>query len=173
MQAINWILRFLGLAFLMLFQVLVLNKLNVSQYIHPYVYPMFIILLPFTTPKWVIMPLAFLVGFTIDMFTNTAGMHAAACVFIAYSRPWLIKAYTPITGYESISAPSVSELGVVWFALFTSTCILLHHIVYFLLQIFWMQDIGFLLGKILFSTIVSTTLIVIFAFLFTKRKSIR
>lgn len=80
--------------------VLVLNKLNVSVYIHPYVYPMFLILLPFETPKWIMLPLAFAVGITIDMFNNTAGMHAAACVFIAYARPWLIKAYTPITAMK-------------------------------------------------------------------------
>ncbi|MBP8917810.1 MAG: hypothetical protein KBG70_13775, partial [Chitinophagales bacterium] len=62
MQTINWILRFLGLIFLILFQVLVLNKLNVSTYIHPYIYPMFIILLPFETPKWLLLPLAFFAG---------------------------------------------------------------------------------------------------------------
>jgi rod shape-determining protein MreD len=170
MQAINWILRLVGLIFLILFQVLVLNKLNVSTYIHPYVYPMFIILLPFETPRWLILPLAFVVGFSIDMFNNTAGMHAAACVFIAYARPWLIKRYTPITGYENVNAPSLSELGVVWFALFTLTVIFIHHSIYYFLQVFWMNDVGYLLLKIFLSTLVSTLLIVIFAFLFAKRK---
>lgn len=173
MLAINWILRFVGLIFLILFQVLVLNKLNVSTYIHPYVYPMFIILLPFDTPRWVLLPLAFLVGFSIDMFNNTAGMHAAACVFIAFSRPWLINRYTPITGYENINAPSLSELGAVWFALFTLTIIFIHHSIYYLLQVFWMNDLGYLIVKILLSTLVSTLLIVIFAFLFAKRKTKR
>ena len=170
MQAINWILRLVGLIFLILFQVLVLNKLNVSTYIHPYVYPMFIILLPFETPRWLILPLAFAVGFSIDMFNNTAGMHAAACVFIAFARPWLIKRYTPITGYEIVNAPSLSELGVVWFALFTLTVIFIHHSIYYFLQVFWMNDVGYLLLKIFLSTLVSTLLIVIFAFLFAKRK---
>lgn len=173
MQAINWILRFVGLIFLILFQVLVLNKLNVSVYIHPYVYPMFLILLPFETPKWIMLPLAFAVGITIDMFNNTAGMHAAACVFIAYARPWLIKAYTPITGYENVSSPSISQLGVVWFALFTLTVIFIHHTIYYLLQIFVLNDLGFLFLKIVLSTLVSTLLIVIFAFLFAKRKANR
>ena len=170
MQAINWILRLVGLIFLILFQVLVLNKLNVSTYIHPYVYPMFIILLPFETPRWMILPLAFAVGFSIDMFNNTAGMHAAACVFIAFARPWLIKRYTPITGYENVNAPSLSELGVVWFALFTLTVIFIHHSIYYFLQVFWMNDVGYLLLKIFLSTLVLTLLIVIFAFLFAKRK---
>ncbi len=170
MQIINWILRFIGLIFLILFQVLVLNKLNVSTYIHPYVYPMFIILLPFGIPKWVLLPLAFLAGISIDMFSNTGGMHAAACVFIAFIRPGLIKAYTPVTGYESITKPSISELGVLWFALFTATIILIHHTIYYLLQVWWMKDIGYLLLKIFLSASISTLLIVIFAFLFSRRK---
>ncbi len=170
MQTINWILRFLGLAFLILFQVLVLNELNVSTYIHPYIYPMFIILLPFETPKWLLLPLAFFAGLSIDLFMVTGGMHAAACVFIAFIRPQLIKFYTPITGYENVTSPSLSELGVVWFSLFALTIIFIHHSIYFLLQVFWMNDIGYLLLKIILSTAISTLLIIIFAFLFSKRK---
>lgn len=170
MQAINWVLRFLGLVFLILFQVLVLNKLSVSTYVHPYVYPMFILLLPFDTPKWLMLPLAFGIGLTIDMFNNTAGMHASACVFIAFIRPQLIKFYTPITGYESVTAPSISQLGVIWFSLFTVTMILIHHLIYFMLQVFWIHAPGFLIMKVLFSTGVSTALIIILAFLFAQRK---
>lgn len=170
MQSINWVIRFLGLVFLILFQVLVLNKLNVSTYVHPYVYPMFILLLPFDTPKWLMLPLAFLIGLTIDMFNNTAGMHASACVFIAFIRPQLIKFYTPITGYESVTAPSISQLGVIWFSLFTVTMIFIHHLIYYMLQVFWIHDPGFLILKVLFSTGVSTALIIILAFLFAQRK---
>ncbi len=131
---------------------------------------MFIILLPFNMPKWLLLPLAFLTGFSMDLFMLTGGMHAAACVFIAFIRPYLIKFYTPITGYESVSTPSLSELGVVWFTLFTITTIFIHHSIYFLLQVFWLNDIGYLLLKIIFSTLISTLLIVIFAFLFSSRR---
>ncbi|MEZ5014130.1 MAG: hypothetical protein R2794_07550 [Chitinophagales bacterium] len=165
MQAFNWILRFFGLLLLIAFQVLVLNRLNVNSYIHPYVYPMFLLLLPFDTPKWVLMPLAFLVGITIDMFSNTPGMHAAACVAIAYFRPGLIKFYTPVAGYENMNGPNLLQLGVIWFLLYTSTMILIHHTIYYLLQVFWMGDILFLLLKILLSALISTLLITILAFL--------
>ena len=170
MQAINWTLRILGLIFLILFQVLVLSKLNVSIYVHPYVYPMFLILLPFDTPRWLNLIVAFLVGLTIDMFTNTYGMHAAASVFIAFARPRMIKVFTPITGYEGVNAPSISELGIIWYTFFTATMILLHHTVYFMISIFWTQNFSFVLLEILMSTLFSTLLIVILAFLFANRK---
>ncbi|HMU70478.1 MAG TPA: hypothetical protein PKC38_10725, partial [Chitinophagales bacterium] len=64
----------------------------------------------------------------------------------------------------------ISELGVIWFTMFTATTILLHHAVYFLIQLFSINDLGFLMIRIGLSTVVSTLLIVILAFLFAKRK---
>lgn len=63
---------------------------------------------------------------------------------------------------------------MVWFALFTLTVIFIHHTIYYLLQIFVLNDLGFLFLKIVLSKLlVSTLLIVIFAFLFAKRKANR
>lgn len=174
MPVINWVIRFFALGLLILFQVLVLNALNVSPYIHPYVYPMFLLAVPFDTPRWIYLPLAFGVGLLIDMFTNTPGMHAAACVFIAYIRPWVIKIFTPVTGYENVNLPSIGELGFVWFLLFTVTLIFIHHLVYYLLFIFSNSHyIGYAVLNAITSTIVSTLLIVILAYLFTPRKAKR
>jgi len=170
MQTINWILRFAGLLFLLMFQVLVLNKLNINTYIHPYVYPMFLLLLPFAMPRWATLPLGFIVGLLVDMFNNTPGMHAAACVLMVFVQPRIVKFFTPITGYENVESPSISQLGLIWFTLFTVCNILIHHTMYYLLQVFWLKDIGFLVLKILFSTLVSTALIIILAFLFAQRK---
>ncbi len=131
---------------------------------------MFLIMLPFDTPKWVFLPLAFLVGLTIDIFTNTGGMHAAACVLIAFTRPSFIRIFTPVTSYEGISAPSIAQLGFVWYLLFTLTLIFVHHAIYFCIQIFWMKDPFFLLSKIFISTAVSTLLIIILTYLFTSKR---
>jgi rod shape-determining protein MreD len=171
MPIFSGIIRFLGLIMLLLFQVLVLNDLHAGPYIHPYVYPMFIIMLPFRTPDWLLMIFAFAVGITVDMFSNTPGMHAAASVAMAYFRPVFVKIYTPITGYEKVSAPSISELGFIWFLLFSLTLIFIHHAIYFLILIFWPHHLGQLFLKILLSTLVSTLLTVILAYLFSGRKA--
>ncbi len=147
-----------------------LSDLNVSSYVHPYIYPMFLIMLPFNTPKGVLLSLAFLVGLTIDTFTNTGGMHAASSVFIAFTRPWFIKIFTPVTGYEGISAPSVAQLSFVWYLLFTLTLIFVHHAIYFCIQIFWMKDPLFVLLKIIMSTAVSTLLIILLTYLFASKR---
>src|ERR1043166_5543145 len=91
------ILRFI---LLVLFQVLVIKNIELGRFINPFVYVLFIIVLPFETPKWMLLLIPFLTGITIDMFYDTSGMHAAACVFMAYIRPGVLKLFSPRDGYE-------------------------------------------------------------------------
>ncbi|MFZ4059415.1 MAG: rod shape-determining protein MreD, partial [Ferruginibacter sp.] len=64
---------------LILLQVLVFNNMHLNGYINPYVYVLFILLLPFETPQWLLLISAFLLGFGVDLFSDTMGMHTAAC----------------------------------------------------------------------------------------------
>ena len=73
--------------FLILVQVWVLNHVQWNGYINPYIYVLFVLLLPLETPSWLVMVLAFVSGATMDMFSNTGGIHAAASVFTAFARP--------------------------------------------------------------------------------------
>ncbi|MBC8173360.1 MAG: rod shape-determining protein MreD [Chitinophagales bacterium] len=170
MQAINWILRFVGLAFIIAFQVLVLNNLELGMYIHPYVYPMFILLLPLNMPRWLLLPLAFLTGLIVDMFNNTPGMHASASVVIAFLRPSILNLLTPPTGYEAVESPNIRYLGVTWYTIFVLIMIFIHHIVYFFVEMMSFKNFGYTGLKIVLSGIISALLILILTFLFTSRK---
>src|SRR5690554_1934845 len=82
-----------GFMFLMLAlaQVLIFNQIHFGGYITPFVYILFIMLLPLHSPRYLLMISGFLLGLTIDVFSNTLGMHAAATVFIAYVRPFILR----------------------------------------------------------------------------------
>ncbi|MCU0363051.1 MAG: rod shape-determining protein MreD, partial [Bacteroidales bacterium] len=60
---INTLLKF-GSAFLLLIlaQVLVFNNIQFSGFINPYVYVLFILLLPLAVPGWLLLLLAFITG---------------------------------------------------------------------------------------------------------------
>ena len=81
------ILRF---CIIILLQVLILNKITLRWWSEPsgfpvfipYVYPLFILLLPFETPVWALLIMGFILGTTVDSFMNTAGMHAFATVVL-------------------------------------------------------------------------------------------
>src|SRR4051812_18702722 len=92
------LLRFLVLVAI---QVLVLNNVQLGGYINPFLYVMFILMLPVRFPKIVVLLLSLLTGIVIDMFSNTMGMHAAACLMMGYLRPGWLRILAPRDGYDS------------------------------------------------------------------------
>ena len=90
------LLRF---AVLVLVQVLILNNIQISGYLNPYVYVLFVLLLPFETPNWLLLVVAFLLGLSIDLFSQTPGIHAFATVFMAFFRPFILNVLSPRDGY--------------------------------------------------------------------------
>ncbi len=83
----------LSFVLLVLFQVLALNNIQFLGFINPYIYILFIIALPVKTPRWLSLILAFILGLTLDIFSNTLGMHAFATVLIAFLRNGIINLF--------------------------------------------------------------------------------
>jgi len=79
------------------------------------IYPVFIMLLPFRTPKVAVLALAFVMGFIIDSFYNSFGIHASACVFMAYLRFFALNWLEPKGGYNDDYSPTKQRLGLGWF----------------------------------------------------------
>ena len=89
------IFRFVLLVFL---QVFVLNNVQFSGFVNPYLYIMFIMLLPFEISGWFMLVLAFLIGLVIDVASDTMGYHTIATVFMAYLRFHLLRYIAPHDG---------------------------------------------------------------------------
>jgi hypothetical protein len=156
---------------LLMLQVLVLNQVLIHQLVNPYIYMLFILLLPFNLPRPAVQLLGLLLGLTLDMFMDTMGLHAAACVFIAYLRPFILNVLSPQGGFEvTQKTPSITSMGTSQFAIYVSILVLLHNIVYFLLEVFGFANPFYLLLKMLVSTAASLVLILIYELLFFARK---
>ena len=161
-------LRFL--AFILL-QVLVINNLGLSFYVNPYIYPFVLMMIPFNTPHWLLILIGFLTGLTVDAFCNTMGFHAAACTFMCFLRPVVLRFLTPKGSYESMDQPRVYTLGYGWFIAYSGILILLHHLFYFYIEVFSFDNFFLTLGKVLLSSIVSTLLIFLTALIFSPGKA--
>ena len=146
--------------FLILFQVLILNNIQFSGYINPYFYIYFILLLPFETPRWLLLLSAFLLGISLDAFTNTFGLNAAACVLMAFVRPFVISAISTGTEFMTGHSPSLKNQGVKWFAYYSIILVLVHHFALFYLEIFRFTEFFQTLLRVLLSSIF--TLLIIF-----------
>ncbi|UYQ93234.1 rod shape-determining protein MreD [Chitinophaga horti] len=156
---------------LLLIQVLVLNQVIIHNLVNPYIYMLFILLLPFNLPRPAVQLLGLLLGLSLDMFMDTMGIHAAACVFIAYLRPFILNVLSPQGGFEvTQKTPSITSMGTSQFATYVSILVFLHNIVYFSLEVFSFSSPFYLLLKILVSTAASLALILIYELLFFARK---
>ena len=160
------IVRFILLVF---FQVFILNKLNIAGYLHPYAYILFIILLPFETPAWLRLILGFSLGLTVDLFSGTVGMHAAATTLMAYVRPFALKTISSRKDYEQGMSPGIKDLGLQWFISYSLLLTFIHHSLYFFVEAFILSEIFQIILRIAASTIVSTLIIVLLNLLFVSR----
>ncbi len=161
------ILRFI---ILLLVQVLVLNHIHFSGYINPYLYVLFILLLPFQTPLWLLLVVSFLMGLSVDLFSNTPGMNAAASVFMAYIRPGVIRLLESGKNYEVGMSPGIRDLGFRWFFSYSLMLILAHHFVLFYLEIFRMSEFFTTFSRVVLSTIFTLILVIITQYLFHTGK---
>jgi rod shape-determining protein MreD len=134
---INSILRF-GLIFilLILLQLLLFNNIQFSGYVNPYVYILFILLLPVETPAWFMLIISFTTGIIIDMFSGTPGMHSSATLMAGFFRPYVLRVIAPRDGYEAGASPSLMTYGFRWFLSYTILIVLIHHTTLFYLEVF-------------------------------------
>jgi rod shape-determining protein MreD len=153
--------------FLLLLQGLVINSnaLNLGAWFMPYVYVYFMLALPFETPKWLIIPLAFVYGMLMDTFTNTMGLHASTMVFVAFMQPRIQKLLSPREGYPAGSSPSVQDMGFNWFMYYAGIMVLIHHTTFFLLEVFRFSDLHLTLLKTILSSALTLALLVLGQFL--------
>ncbi|MBK5272100.1 MAG: rod shape-determining protein MreD [Bacteroidia bacterium] len=166
------LLRNIGrLAIFILVQVYVLNKIpHLHRFITPYLYYLFILWLPFSISRLGLMFIAFITGLILDYFMVTPGLHAAACVLIAYIRPFVINILTPkdITGFN-YKEPSAVAMGWTPFAVYVFTLTLLHH--GYMLFLEWL-DFGNILDfaiRVVATTGISMLLIFIVELLFPRK----
>ncbi len=160
------IIRFIVLLFL---QVLILDNINFWGHINPYLYVYFILLLPFEIPGWFLLLSSFALGFGIDIFAGTLGMHTASSVLMAFFRPIIIKSISSSKEYEAGMQPSISDLGFRWFFTYTVILVFIHNFSLFYIEVFRFSDFFSTLGRVVYSVIFTVILIIITQYLFLKR----
>jgi hypothetical protein len=149
------------LAYLLL-QVFFVREIVLFDYFFCFIYLACILLLPFETPVITLLLIGFGIGFFVDLFYNTLGMHAAATTLIAFLRPAIIKLLTPQRGYEDRMTLSLKSMGLRWFVLYIGIMAFIHHFVLFFLEAanwsLFIPTIGKVIASILFTTFILTVL---------------
>jgi rod shape-determining protein MreD len=164
------VIQIIRFVVLVLFQVLVINHIRLGGYVHPYIYLTFILLLPFSMPKWQLLVLGFAMGLTIDLFTGTPGLHAGATTLLAFCRPSIIKLVSGSLKFDNIQEPNLGQLDGMWFLRYVFCLVFIHHFALFFLESFSFRLIGQVLLRILLSVPVSVFLIMMILYIFKRDK---
>jgi rod shape-determining protein MreD len=154
---------------LVLLQVLILNNINLFGYLNPFIYIVFVFFYPLRKEKTSFLFLSFLLGLSIDFFSNSGGINAAATLFIAYFRlPILIYVLRKSDfDYQLFNVRSMS-LGKSITYIFILTFI--HSLIIYSLEYFSLNDFFEIIKKSILSTVFTVTLLYIIIILFTKKR---
>ena len=160
--------KYLGLLPLyVLLQVVVLNEVLFSAYINPFLYVILIISLPLKTPKWFLLIYAFLLGFSIDLFSGSLGFHSTATILIAFAKPFIGKITIPHNILGDTDEITLKKVGNKAFITFSLSLIIIHNSCLFITE--HLNISLALFSKIMASSLV-TLIIVLIAQLFQQDK---
>jgi hypothetical protein len=155
--------RFLLLALL---QVLVLMNMPLGQ-INLYIYPLAILFLPLEIPVMVLMLIGFFYGLFIDLFYNSAGLHASALVTLALLKNWLAVKLSPRADFDVTKTINKNLYGIGWFLQFALLMLAIH-----IVWVITLEEFGFGLAwllRVILSFVLSAILWVIYQFIFNPK----
>lgn len=165
----NLVIKYiLFLIFLIFFQIVVFPKIYLTEYITPFFYAVIILTLPVFLNRYYVLTISFLVGWIMDIFYHTGGIHIASLVFIGYLRYYWLKTIEPSERYEENQIPVMREMGRDWFLKYIIPMIFIHQFLLFTLELFNFKYIGSILIRSILSTLVSTALVYIFHLIFFR-----
>ena len=153
---------------LVLVQVLVFNRLNFFGYINPMVYILFLYWYPIKEHRAAFIGLSFLLGLCVDFFSDTMAIHAASTVTIAYLRPAIMRFVFGVN-YEFQSFKLSNSTKAQQFT-FLALLVLVHHLIFFSLEIFSIVNFVLIAKKVLTNGIASLILCLLFGSLFSVNK---
>ena len=154
---------------LMLFQILILNNVNLSGYAIPYLYIMFILMLPTYTGKVSLLLCAFACGFCMDVFSNMLGFHTFSCTLIGLLRIAFADRILTRNEAVDIAIPSIHAVKPQYFVGYLLVLTGAFYFVFYSLELFGSEGMGRLLLSVILSTLLTSVMVLLAQMLFLKR----
>ncbi len=155
-----------------LVQVMLLKNLVLFDSAFCFLYVAFILLIPFELSVTLAILVGFIVGFTVDIFYSSMGIHAFATVLMSYLRNYWLSVITPQGGYDVGNSPTIATNGVQWFLVYAIPLVFIHHFVLFFLEASGFDMFWFTMLKIMGSLLFTMTVIIFLQFLVPQRRKI-
>lgn len=156
-----WFRIFVYFIVFVLLQVLVMNNIHLFGIITPFIYLYVILKFPVDMTRSKVIVTSFLLGLVVDIFSNTFGMHAAACSFAGFIRMPLLERFVDMKELPEGSVPSYNLFGFGKFVRYTLVLVSFHHIALFLIESFSFFQPTLLVTRMLSSILLTSLLMFI------------
>jgi hypothetical protein len=147
-------------------QLLIFNQIHLGGFITGYVYILFLLLFPLYSQQTIFILIAFLTGLCLDFFENSGGVHAAACLLLAYFRPMVLK-FSFGVSYE-YNTLKISQTPWGERLTYISILVFIHHFTFYSLDFFNFKHFLLILKSTVFSGVFSIFLIVVLMIIFGR-----
>ena len=145
---------------MVLAQVIVFNHICLFGYAVPLVFIYLIIKLPMTISTNWVLTVSFLLGLTIDIFSDTQGMNSLACTLLGVLRRPVLRLYFPREEEMSMPMPSFRSLGVAVYLKYVFSISLIYCALFFMIESFSLFNPMRLLIKIASSALLTFIIII-------------
>jgi hypothetical protein len=164
------ILRYIAHVFILLFlQLFLFRDTALLGFAYTFVHIGIVLLMPTDTTPIVAMIIAFCVGFLVDLFYDTIGLHAAACVLIAFLRPRIVGIFSVQGELNAMSEYNVESGGPLWFFQLALTSSFLFCSLLFILESTSLLIFFYALLKIMASSIATALFLTMYSYLWASR----
>ena len=151
-------------------QILIIQNINLTGYLIPLPYVLFLLSLPFETNKIIVLLLGFLTGIVMDHFYDASGLHASACTLMGFSRYYVLKYISPRDGYDVAVKPTIEDMGNEWYLRYAGTLVLIHHFALFNIEMFRLSAIFSNMARVILSSAITILFIYLIQYIFFRRK---
>ena len=149
-------------------QIIIFNNIDLFGYINPFPYILFILLFPVNGNKQLLIATSFLLGITMDLFSNSGGVHAAACLILTYARPYIFKfAFGLSYEYQTIRINDVLTPERFSFLLVS---VVIHHFTLFILEVFQLSSLWDILLRTIIGTLFTLLICILLIYIFKPSK---
>jgi rod shape-determining protein MreD len=168
MNTRDWLRLVASSVLILAVQILIINNLNLNQYMFPQLYIILLIALPINLKHWVGYLIAFTLGFVVDSFSYTPGLQSFTCVLIMFIRYTYFNTLVDKEWLSTGIRPSFTTADTGWYLAYVAIFTFVFHFVLLLLEDFSFVNFGNTLLKIVYSSTLAIMLILLFQFTFNR-----
>lgn len=168
MLNLRLLVNILIIVFLVLLQSLVFSRISFHHVATPFIYVIFILTYPVQKNRYIFLLLCFLLGWGVDLFDDTGGIHAFASLTIGFlSRP-LIRALSGIKNFEPEEFRFL-DFNIGQWIIYSVLMVFIHHFLLFLFESLSFSNFSGILLRTLYCSIFTLIFVFFYLILFRKR----